>query len=117
MHSQRLIRFLKANPWLFKKFGDMADYAENALIEAATGKEWITRQAVKYEVNAMRKSLAGVRPTQLEIMGVDRLIAAWLLCSTFRCRPSSRTRSGDGPHSGCGSWSRPKRCIAWLWPR
>lgn len=74
-----MVRFLKANPWLFKKFGDLADRAENAIIEEATGGEWFVTQAVRHEAHEMRKSLAGPNPSVLEVMSVDRIIAAWLL--------------------------------------
>jgi hypothetical protein len=74
-----LIQFFRSNPILWKKFGDLTDRAENAVIEAATGGEWLSTQATRHEAHELRKSLLGPCPSPLWAMAVDRLIAAGLL--------------------------------------
>ena len=76
---QALIRFFRSNPLLWKKFGDLSYRAENAVIEAAAGGEWLVTQAIRYESHELRKSLTGPSTTPLEAIAIDRVIAAWLL--------------------------------------
>jgi hypothetical protein len=74
-----LVRFLKANPMVMKKLGDLAYRAENSIIEAATGNDFVTTQAIRHEAHELRKGLAGPNPTVLERMVADRVVSAWLL--------------------------------------
>ncbi len=70
--------FLDAHPEIWSEVGNLARHAELALVEAASGNEWFTSEAIKREAARMRRTLAGSSPTPLETMAVERVVLTWL---------------------------------------
>ena len=73
-----LKKYLDANPDVAARLGNMAQHAESALIEVASGGEWLTSEAVKREADRMRQELAGSSPSPLEKMAIERVVVTWL---------------------------------------
>lgn len=70
--------YLDSHPEVWTRFGNLAGYAETALIEAASGGEWLVSEAIRKEAARMRQELAGPEPTPLERIAVERIVMTWL---------------------------------------
>lgn len=70
--------YLDSHPEVWTKLGNLAGYAETALIEAASGGEWLVSEAIRKEAARMRHELAGPEPTPLERIAVERIVMTWL---------------------------------------
>ncbi len=76
--SRRLLLwYLDRHPQLWSHFGSMAKHAEVAIVDAMGG-EWFTTTTIKHEASRLRRELAGPRPTQLELLAVERVVLCWL---------------------------------------
>lgn len=73
-----LVKYLDSRPELWDRFGEMAGHAENALVEAITGGEWLTTQAIKRRAAKLRRHLSRPSPSPLEELAVRRLVACWV---------------------------------------
>ena len=58
--------------------GNLAQCAQRALITAYAGKDITAREAVTAKLDAMRRELLGERPTPVEALLVERVLACWL---------------------------------------
>jgi hypothetical protein len=74
---EALSKYLDSHPELWSRLGNMARHAELALIEAASGGEWLTAEAIKREAARMRRDLAGPSPSPLELMAIERVVLTW----------------------------------------
>lgn len=73
-----LIKYFDEHPEMWAKFGEMAGYAESALIETITQGEWLTAQAIKRRAAELRQELSRPSQSPLEDLAVQRLAACWM---------------------------------------
>ena len=71
-------RLLKHCPHLIEAGGNLAELAEEKLVKAITGEQLLFRETLIAKLDAMRTELAGSRPSPIERLLVERVVACWL---------------------------------------
>jgi hypothetical protein len=69
---------LDANPWIWERYGDLAQQSQAAWLQLIAGPNLLLRESVERKAEAMRAELAGPGPSPLEKLLVERVIACWL---------------------------------------
>jgi hypothetical protein len=65
-------------PDLWETFGNVATNAERSLIDLASGKNALQKEAMGHKLANLRAELAGPNPTPLERLLVERVVLCWL---------------------------------------
>ena len=73
-----LKQWLDSQPEVWRKLGDLAHHAQMEFTRLVTKGDFLFSESIKRRANEMRRELAGAFPTPLEILLVERVVAAWL---------------------------------------
>ena len=77
-------QILNEHPDLALRFVDVAQIAEDALIEKMTREEDLaTKEIMRCQLEAMREEIAGENPSPLERLLAERIVATWLQIQLF----------------------------------
>jgi hypothetical protein len=77
-------QILDERPDLAWQFVDVAQVAEEALIEKMTGEEDLAvKEIMRCQLKAMREEIAGENPSPLERLLAERVVATWLQIQLF----------------------------------
>jgi hypothetical protein len=77
-------QILDERPHLAWQFVDVAQVAEEALIEKMTGEEDLAvKEIMRCQLKAMREEIAGENPSPLERLLAERVVATWLQIQLF----------------------------------
>lgn len=68
---------LKACQGLTEAIGNLAVQAEESWIKRAVGDDVVRREATRRKLDELKRELAGPRPTPLERLLADRIVACW----------------------------------------
>jgi hypothetical protein len=71
-------KLLKELPHLVEAGGNLAEVAEQKLIEVITGKQLLFSESLKAKLDATRAELAGPSPSPVEKLLVERVVTCWL---------------------------------------
>jgi hypothetical protein len=69
---------LDANPWIWERYGDLAQQSQAAWLQLIAGPNLLLREAVERKAEQLRAELAGPEPSPLERLLVERVVACWL---------------------------------------
>src|SRR5262245_35901484 len=69
---------LDANPWIWQRYGDLAQQSQAAWLQLIAGPNLLLRESVERKAEQLRAELAGPEPSPLERLLVERVIACWL---------------------------------------
>lgn len=69
---------LDQKPQLVEDIGNLALQAERSLIDAMSGNNLMAKESLRRKLTSLRGDLAGVDPTPLERLLVERVVACWL---------------------------------------
>jgi hypothetical protein len=69
---------LNANPWIWERYGDLAQQSQAAWLQLNAGPDLLLRESVERKTEQLRTELAGPGPSPLEKLLVERVIACWL---------------------------------------
>ena len=73
-----LRRVLKAHPEMWQKLGDVADRARDSWLTLAAGKNLVFQDSMRLKAHELRAEIAGEKPSPLERLLVERVVATWL---------------------------------------
>jgi hypothetical protein len=77
-------QILDEHPDLAWRFVDVAQVAEDTLIEKMTGEEDLAaKEIMRCQLEAMREEIAGGNPSPLERLLAERVVATWLQIQLF----------------------------------
>jgi hypothetical protein len=77
-------QILNERPDLAWQFVDVAQFAEEALIEKMSGEEDLAvKEIMRCQLKAMREQIAGESPSPLERLLAERVVATWLQIQLF----------------------------------
>jgi hypothetical protein len=77
-------QILNERPDLAWQFVDVAQVAEEALIEKMSGEEDLAvKEIMRCQLKAMREEIAGENPSPLERLLAERVVATWLQIQLF----------------------------------
>src|SRR3712207_5099063 len=77
-------QILNEHPDLAWRFVDVAQFAEDALIERMTREEDLaTKEIMRCQLEVMREEIAGEDPSPLERLLAERIVATWLQIQLF----------------------------------
>jgi hypothetical protein len=65
-------------PELWREFGDLGWHSEQALLNLASGKSLLAREAISRKLTELKTDLAASSPSPLEELLVQRLALCWL---------------------------------------
>ena len=71
-------KIAEADPALWEGYGDVAEHAERALINLASGKNLILKRAICGKLDSLKTELAGPGAPPLEHLLVERIAGCWL---------------------------------------
>ena len=86
---------LDANPWCWKRYGDIGRQAQAAWLDLIGGKNLMLKESVGRRAEELRAELAGPEPSPLERLLVERVVACWL--QTNYADASYAQLKGNGP--------------------
>jgi hypothetical protein len=69
---------LDANPWVWERYGDLAQQSQAAWLQLIAGPNLLLRESVERKAEQLRAELAGPEPSPLEKLLVERVVACWL---------------------------------------
>jgi hypothetical protein len=69
---------LDANPWIWERYGDLAQQSQAAWLQLIAGQNLLLRESIERKAEQLRAELAGPGPSPLEKLLVERVIACWL---------------------------------------
>src|SRR5262245_35795518 len=72
-----LRRFLDDNPELWRRLGDLAGHAREALLSLATADDLLARGSMRRRMDELEAELAGPSPTPLERVLARRVALCW----------------------------------------
>src|SRR5262245_52749010 len=81
----RVRDLLDAHPEVVEHVGNVTRLAESAWVELVAAGSPLGMEAVKREAETLRSELQGARPSTLERLLVDQVVAGWLEMSYARC--------------------------------
>ena len=93
----RVARLFDAAPGAWDLVGDLGRDAERALVAAAAGDDPLRREGLGRRLEAMRREVAGPRPSPLERLLAERVAAAWLAVQDAELRCTRLLRDGRAP--------------------
>jgi hypothetical protein len=69
---------LAVNPWVWQRYGDLAQQSQAAWLQLIAGNNLLLREATQRKAEQLRAELAGPKPSPLERLLVERLVSCWL---------------------------------------
>jgi hypothetical protein len=69
---------LDANPWVWQRYGDLAQQSQAAWLQLIAGKNLLLHEATQRKAEQLRAELAGPGPSPLERLLVERIVSCWL---------------------------------------
>jgi len=73
-----LKHWLDENPTVWRKLGDLANHAQMVFLRLAARNDFLFSESIRRRAEEMQQELAGCFPTPLELLAVQRVVAAWL---------------------------------------
>jgi hypothetical protein len=73
-----LTHWLNENPTVWRTLGDLANHAQMVFVRLVAKNDFLFSESVRRRAEELRKELAGAFPTPLELLAVQRVVAAWL---------------------------------------
>jgi hypothetical protein len=73
----QLRAFLQDNPHVWRKAGDLAWHAEQALVRLIGNDNPLIEESLRLRMDDLRADLLGPAPTALERLLVDRVVLSW----------------------------------------
>jgi hypothetical protein len=86
---------LDANPWLWERYGDLAQQSQAAWLQLIAGSNLLLQESTRRKAEQLRAELAGPGPSPLERLLVERVVACWL--QTNYADASYAQLKGNGP--------------------
>jgi hypothetical protein len=69
---------LDVNPWVWQRYGDLAQQSQAAWLQLVAGKNLLLLESTRRKAEQLRAELAGPGPSPLERLLVERVVACWL---------------------------------------
>ena len=69
---------LNVNPWVWERFGDLAQQSQGAWLQLIAGKNLLLLESTQRKAEQLRAELAGPAPSPLERLLIERIVACWL---------------------------------------
>ena len=69
---------LNANPWVWERYGDLAQQSMAAWLQLIAGSNLLLQESTRRKAEQLRAELAGPAPSPLERLLVERVVACWL---------------------------------------
>ena len=73
----------ESSPAVIARASDVGRKAQHLLIETASGGDPLISYALSGRLDMMREEIAGEKPTPLEVLLTERVVACWLLVELF----------------------------------
>lgn len=94
-------------PRLFEYLGDLATSAREGLVSLACGEDALQRDAIRAQLDGMRRELCGPSPSPLEQLLVERILICWLQANyedALAAQTRSRAKTWEQVHHAqqCG---------------
>jgi hypothetical protein len=90
---------LDANPWIWERYGDLAQQSQAAWLQLIAGPNLLLRESVERKTEQLRAELAGPGPSPLERLLVERVIACWLQVQYADAAYAQQTSPSPGQHT------------------
>ena len=90
---------LDANPWIWQRYGDLAQQSQAAWLQLIAGPNLLLRESVERKTEQLRAELAGPGPSPLERLLVERVIACWLQVQYADAAYAQQTSPSPGQHT------------------
>ena len=90
---------LDANPWIWERYGDLAQQSQAAWLQLIAGPNLLLREAVERKAEQLRAELAGPEPSLLERLLVERVIACWLQSQYADAAYAQQQNPSPGQHT------------------
>ena len=90
---------LDANPWIWERYGDLAQQSQAAWLQLIAGPNLLLRESVERKAEQLRAELAGPGPSPLERLLVERVIACWLQVQYADAAYAQQTSPSPGQHT------------------
>ena len=90
---------LDANPWIWQRYGDLAQQSQAAWLQLIAGPNLLLRESVERKAEQLRAELAGPGPSALEKLLVERVIACWLQVQYADAAYAQQTSPSPGQHT------------------
>jgi hypothetical protein len=74
----RLREILDTRPELWRHFGDLASHARGCWIDLIAGRDLALKESIARKVDELGRELSGTRPSAMEKLLVERVLANWL---------------------------------------
>ena len=69
---------LDANPWVWERYGDLAQQSQGAWLQLVAGRNLLLLESARRKAEQLRAELAGPAPSPLERLLIERIVATWL---------------------------------------
>jgi hypothetical protein len=69
---------LDTNPWIWERYGDLAQQSQAAWLQLIAGQNLLLRESIERKAEQMRAELAGPDPSPQERLLVACVVACWL---------------------------------------
>ena len=69
---------LDANPWVWERYGDLAQQSQGAWLQLVAGKNLLLLESAQRKAEQLRVELAGPAPSPVERLLVERIVSCWL---------------------------------------
>jgi hypothetical protein len=69
---------LDANPWIWERYGDLAQQSQAAWLGLIAGSNLMLHESTRRKAEQLRAELAGPQPSPLERLLVERTVSCWL---------------------------------------
>jgi hypothetical protein len=89
----RLREVLDNRPELWRHFGDLAFHARECWIKLIAGPDLTLKESIARKVDELGRELSGARPSAMERLLVDRILANWLQLEHAEVAASQSTTS------------------------
>ena len=90
---------LDTNPWIWQRYGDLAQQVQAAWLQLIAGPNLLLRESVERKAEQLRSELAGPGPSPLERLLVERVIACWLQVQYADAAYAQQTSPSPGQHT------------------
>jgi hypothetical protein len=90
---------LDTNPWIWERYGDLAQQSQAAWLQLIAGPNLLLRESVERKAEQLRSELAGPGPSPLERLLVERVIACWLQVQYADAAYAQQTSPSPGQHT------------------
>lgn len=94
---------LDKHPEIWMALGNLARHAETLLINLVAGSNALVAEAMEKHLNHLNRTLVGENPTPLEVLCVQRVVAAYLHCQYADIRAASADGRMDVPNN---TWAK-----------